>query len=309
MFRRGAFKVLVSDADPALLSLVAQGLIQALDCDHIVTYGWPQGNSVTERNMVILGENLRILSMDEDPATRRQWPQYCARWSFAVNTVENEHTSLPPLLVDQGWLPRQPFETDLLEVPKVEVLLARKTTGVYGLIAKRQKLFQEVALRRSEAARMESNARLNLKGGPTVSYDIGQLVIAYVVPTRGKLPEDKKQAWKRKHKLCWRGPCEVVRKLSATYYEVKELKTGRSFNRSVALLGPWRGPAPRNPAPAEGSGPKVGQLVVAVDEVGDRTYSLARVLRRANDSIHLHYFGTVDEDIRRARFTPTYIEE
>ena len=134
-------------------------------------------------------------------------------------------------------------------------------------------------------------------------------MIAYVVPTRGKLPEDKKQAWKRKHKLCWRSPCEVVRKLSATYYEVKELKTGRSFNRSVALLGPWRGPAPRNPAPAEGSGPKVGQLVVAVDEVGDRTYSLARVLRRANDSIHLHYFGTVDEDIRRARFTPTYIEE
>ena len=50
-FRRGAFKVMVSDADPALLSIIMQGLMKALGCEHIVTYGWPQGNAVTERNM------------------------------------------------------------------------------------------------------------------------------------------------------------------------------------------------------------------------------------------------------------------
>ena len=121
--------------------------------------------------MVVLGENLRILSMEDDPSVMRRWPRYCPRWSFAVNSVVNEHTSLPPLLVDQGWMPRQPFETDLLDAPTAESLLERKTTGVYGLIAKHQKLFREVALRRSTAARMESNARLNLtpgdlRGGP-----------------------------------------------------------------------------------------------------------------------------------------------
>ena len=91
VFRRGAFKVMVSDADAALLSMIVQGLMKALGCEHIVTYGWPQGNAVTERNMVVLGENLRILSMEDDPSVMRRWPRYCPRWSFAVNSVVNEH--------------------------------------------------------------------------------------------------------------------------------------------------------------------------------------------------------------------------
>lgn len=315
VFRRGAFKVMVSDADPALLSMIVQGLIQALGCEHIVTYGWPQGNAVTERNMVVLGENLRILSMAEDQSVMRQWPRYCSRWSFAVNSVVNEHTSLPPLLVDQGWMPRQPFETDLMDVPKVDALLARKTTGVYGLIAKRQELFREVALRRSAAARMESNARLNLKGGPAVTYEVGEHVIAYVVPTRSKgpakssdsAPEDKKTKWKQKHKISWRGPCLVLKKLSATYYEVKELKTGKRFKRSVALLAPWRGEISVE-LKRRMTDTLVGKLVVTVDNVGDDTFSLAKVLQESDDSYQFHYYGTTDEDMERARFLPVFIE-
>jgi len=313
VFRRGAFKVMVSDADPALLGLVVQGLVQSLECEHIVTYGWPQGNSVTERNMVLLGENLRILSMAEDTSTRARWPSYCPRWSFAVNTVVNEHTSLPPLLVDQGWMPRQPFETDLLEVPTVNALLARKATGVYGLIAKHQRLFQEVALRRSEAARMEANARLNLKGGPKVSYEVGQYVIAYVVPTRSKAPrdeEEKKRLWKIKHRIAWRGPCMVTKRKSKTYYEVKELKTGALFTRSVALLAPWRGeiPYPIETKREKRTDSLLGQLVVTVDQVGDRVFSLAKVLQEANGYIQFHYYGTTDSDVRTARFSPVFIE-
>ena len=313
VFRRGAFKVMVSDADAALLSMIVQGLMKALGCEHIVTYGWPQGNAVTERNMVVLGENLRILSMEDDPSVMRRWPRYCSRWSFAVNSVVNEHTSLPPLLVDQGWMPRQPFETDLMDAPTAESLLERKTTGVYGLIAKHQKLFREVALRRSTAARMESNARLNLRGGPKAAYEVGQHVIAYVVPTRTSGPDKadgKKTAkWKRKHRISWRGPCVIRKRLSETYYEVEELKTGKRFTRSVALLAPWRGDLPvelkRKPTDAS----LVGKLVVAVDEVEDKTFSLALVLQEANDSYQLHYYGTTDVDLRRARFLPVHVEE
>ena len=127
---------MVSDADPALLSMLVQGLMKALGCEHIVTYGWPQGNAVTERNMVVLGENLRIL-YGRRPLGHAQMAQVLSSLVICCELcVVNEHTSLPPLLVDQGWMPRQPFETDLMDAPTAESLLERKTTGVYGLIAK-----------------------------------------------------------------------------------------------------------------------------------------------------------------------------
>ena len=95
---------------------------------------------------------------------------------------------------------------------------------------------------------MESNARLNLKGGPETTYEVGQHVIAYVVPTRStgpdKVDEKKTSKWKRKHKICWRGPCVVRKQLSATYYEVEEIKTGIALHpkRSLTRALAWRHP-------------------------------------------------------------------
>ena len=114
---------------------------------------------------------------------------------------------------------------------------------------------------------------------------------------------------------------------------MKELRTGKTFTRSVALLAPWRGrtsrkPAPQpspeatrdetgrangaDPAPVQRSGREnlaIGQLVVTVDEVGDKAFSLAKVLREANESYLFHYYGTTYRDLAQARFEPVYLEE
>lgn len=49
IFIRGCPSVLVSDADPALMSAIAQGLMKALRIRHVATHVWPRRNAKTER--------------------------------------------------------------------------------------------------------------------------------------------------------------------------------------------------------------------------------------------------------------------
>ena len=65
---------------------------------------------------------------------------------------------------------------------------------------------------------------------------------------------------------------------SRPFLTAQELKTGRRFTRSVALLAPWRGEIPEEAEPAKAAHSLVGKLVVTVDNIGEDTYSLARVL-------------------------------
>ena len=46
--------------------------------------------------------------------------------------------------------------------------------------------------------------------------------------------------WKPKHLLKWRGPMEVVAILSPTTYRVQERSSGRTFERTVANISPYR---------------------------------------------------------------------
>ena len=48
--------------------------------------------------------------------------------------------------------------------------------------------------------------------------------------------------------------------------------------------------------------------MVTVDQVGDRVFSLAKVLQEANGYVQFHYYGTTDPDVRTARFSPVFLE-
>lgn len=236
-YKRGTPLALVSDADPALMAAVTQQLIKCLKITHLPTYLYPQGNSVTERHQLIIGENLRMLELlPNAKEVRNRWPELLPRWEFAVNSTVNETTSLTPFQIEYGRMPRMPFEQAMIRVT-AEKVFKKRSIGEFARMKELQAMFQRIALRSSLAARMESNAKLNRAGGPKIEYKIGDLVSIWLPPRGKSQNEDQKQ--RKKHKLWWRGPCKVIKRISLTWYECLEMATGRVFPRNITNMNYW----------------------------------------------------------------------
>jgi hypothetical protein len=87
--------------------------------------------------------------------------------------------------------------------------------------------FSEVAARVKKDAHEAQNARLK-KGSKVCEFAVGDVVSIYC-PARGR--GLTVEAYK--HKIKWRGPMEVVSRLSATACGMRELSSGQYFERTL----------------------------------------------------------------------------
>jgi hypothetical protein len=85
--------------------------------------------------------------------------------------------------------------------------------------------------------------RLNKHGTPQ-SFALNDRVKIYVPPTHAQILRTGR---KSNHIVAWRGPCKITRILSSSSYEMEEEASGRTFQRSIINIRPFR--ASRNPPP------------------------------------------------------------
>ena len=105
----------------------------------------------------------------------------------------------------------------------------------------------------------------------------------------------------------------MVRKSGSAYYEIKELSSGKLFDRTVTFLKPWTaaGPSPQREAQCQKSNKdfKVGVTVAVFDEDDKDCYWLADVIEcRGDDSAFVHFRGTRTAAVKTAVFKLVWIE-
>ena len=330
IFQRGIPSVFVNDNCRELVGSVVKELMDVMDCKQIVTCRWPQGNSVTERHQVFLGEMLRHL----DEKQRSDWDKSCHSGAFAHNIQVNSTTGLPPFTVQHGYEARLPIESLFARVPDkpVEMLLDTAPLRYHDML-KRYHILREIAEARSTAERAETNARLNENSGELMVFKIGQPVVFYIPPASGihERKGDKTVCvWKPKHLVNWRLGIVTKRK-SRVMYCIAELSTGRSFDRRIGLISVYRpvlsdsqrvnadrilsGNKPLNGSTKGPVTPSVGpnrfvievdSVVAVMDDPNDSIFWIATVLSVLEDSVQLHYHGTQCTDLRTARFRRVY---
>ncbi len=109
---------------------------------------------------------------------------------------------------------------------------------------------------------------------------------------------------------------------------VKHNKTGRCYSRSVNTINPYIPPMaddaneddmdnkseapilepPVDPTPAAVTPPVVGTIVAAKDDEKDDAWHLAKVLGLEEEGLAVHYYGTTQPKLPKARFRPVHIE-
>ena len=328
IYQRGCPAVLVSDADPAILGSVVQGLLKALGIKHMRTQYHPEGNSIVERGFVLLGEFLRRMPVEN----RLRWPSDLSKLGFAANACHNASIGMSPFEADCGRVARQPFDSQFVEPASIE-LDERKCVGLYGRLGAVTALYRQVASDVSKASSAATADRLNARGNGPVDWKLGDRVIVYVPPARSSramavatdgsrlLPsndEGKETMWKVKHTVQWRGPCVVIEKPSPSMYRVKELSSGKTFERHVSLI--YRAQQPSSPqqstpeSPASGpldSAPAAsqdGDVVAVLDEPGEKTIWLMKCVSSDNDELKGHLFAASSTTVASARFRLVHIE-
>ena len=313
IYVRGCPQTIVSDADPALMSKVCQGLFQALNVKHIATFRYPQPNGKSERSFRVVGECFRRM----DPSQRENWPRQLPKISFAANVTECPTTGeLSAFQVEHGRSCRLPFDSQFVEA--AQVLDERKMIGVYGQLAAASALYRKVAAEAADAARTASSERLNRAGGPgrEVKFQVGDVVVIYLPPAAEKKGEgDESSAqWKAKHLLQWRGPCTVEAVLGGSTYKVREESTKRAYTRSVALIAHYHGDIKevlsRFVAPAiVAQMLQPGSVVAVVDEPGEVSVWLVKVEDVKDGMVFGHYYSASSHDLAKAVFKLVWIED
>ena len=100
----------------------------------------------------------------------------------------------------------------------------------------------------------------------------------------------------------------VTNRLSATGYSTTEISTGRSFERAITNILPYRATSARSPAvfdPAHAE-PFVVSEIIAVRDEPDSPVYLAKVTSISANSVHVHYHGSHNADLARAVFYPCW---
>jgi hypothetical protein len=288
----------------------------------MVTQYWPEGNSVCERQHIFLGQVLRLLPEEE----RSSWPDHCGRWAFAVNNTPNSNTTLSPNQIEFGKTTRNPFESIFVDPGSVPVTFdERKNKGVFGVLKRNMKVFQDIAREMSAYNRGKSTSALNTKGAPR-EFQPGDACMIFLPPRSTKKTQENPRSWKPKHVFAWRGPCEILSRNSTTNYTVREIKTGRKFDRHIGLIAPYYGHLEKDAAwglpPVQPKKTKVAPVVGIVHTDDDLVvgeliaiadndaYLLCMVIELAESGCSAQIFTTTYRgQLKSAHFKKTFIEE
>ena len=325
---RGAPKTIVSDAAQAFVGKMVAGLCKLMKTKQVVTQYYPQGNALTERNHVLLGEALRLMPVDR----RKTWEQEIDKVAYAANSTVNATTGFSPFELECGFTPNTPADLLFIEPPRERSAQLEAWAGepeIYRGIVDGIRLYHDIARKYSEAKKLEMNKRLNRSGKGRQTFDIGDPVVVYVPASNESLKAKTKKGngkkapdmgWKPKHGLDWKYGT-VVAKQGETTYVVKERFGTRRYTRSISCIQPDRAVHQRADVARVVRSNQVSQAVAAdedevyaindivavVEDYESSTFELGQIKEFVEeDGVKIHIFGTTNPDIRKAKFKPVF---
>ena len=289
--------LLLSDEAREFVGKVVGGLTAALGVQHITTRAYnPRANGLCERVHEFLGECLTRLP-EED---RKTWDRRTEEFSFAHNTTLQDSIGCTPFEIGHGTQARTLVSSAALGVSSLDSCSDPNDAdvrGYYGRLKASAALFSEVAAKVMSGAREAQNARLN-EGSRVREFAIGDTVSIYF--PKGATDDD----WKPKHYVQWRGPMEVVKRLSETAYGVRETNSGQYFERTICNISPFRAPVVPESGPASAPGPRVGDMVALQEE---DEFWIGEVKSLDVNELVCHYWSTTGRNVATANFKPAYI--
>jgi hypothetical protein len=139
------------------------------------------------------------------------------------------------------------------------------------------------------------------------TFEIGDRVKVYVPPTHEQMLATGRRA---KHLLAWRGPCEVIEKLSSTTFAMREISTRRRFERALVNILPYKATTTGTPRPPSSdpaySDPLTVDEFIAVRDEPDGPFYIALVKSVTATIATVHYYGSVNPDLPKAKFLPCW---
>jgi hypothetical protein len=150
--------------------------------------------------------------------------------------------------------------------------------------------------------------RLNLYGFPAV-FSVGDKVKIYMPPTHAQMQHTGRKA---KHIIAWRGPCTISRVISQAAYEMLEDCSGRLFARTLCNIRPYSAsraaPPPHHDLLSQD--PILPDTILALRDSDDANarFRLATVLSLTETTLSVHYLGTTEPRLTRARFLPIWTQ-
>jgi hypothetical protein len=304
-FQRGSPDVIHSDDAPEFLSELMQAIAAITGTQRTSTCGHnPQSNGEIESWWRFWNRAMRYLS----PSQYENWPLYAQRIAFAHNSVPHETIGLLcPFEMDFGSPPKSPFGppdpaiTPLNpdENPNTDIDPVSPAAFAEALRISVQAFHTMAATHKAFMARTTAE-RLNQHGTPH-TFQLNDRVKIYVPPTHAQLLRTGRRA---NHIVAWRGPCRITRLLSPTTYEMEEDGTGRTFQRTIVNIRPFR--ATKDPPPPHhdllSSAQLVPGTIVAVRDNPQSKFHLAKVLATTENHLSLHYLGTTNSSLDAAVF-------
>ena len=319
VFQRGAFKHLVSDGAQAFVGKTASNLATMLKIKKVETYYYPQGNSTTERNHILLGEFLRLLPEEK----RQDWDREIGAAAYAQNMCVSSSTGFSPFELDCGFQPSSTadlifqgkplpvFETEMFaKTPEEQIQLMQRVKDMHKIAQETDRLSKEITIQ-----------RLNKLKNKPLEFVPGEKVLMYVriTPTKNG---DAKSPWKSKHLTHWRRGT-ITKKLSSSTYEVIDIK-GQTFVRSVALIRKDNSDPNTVNGMEEANEPLANQDVVSEDkfyQIGtmlairednnpeNKEFVIVETLKTLESgTVMVKYYGTTSKNITKAKFSPVWVD-
>ena len=307
----GVFRILMSDEAKEFVGKLVQGLCTALNIKHITTMGYDaRRNAICEAVHAFLGRCFVLMSEDQ----RGMWEHQTNAFAFAHNTVIHSTIGMTPFELGHG-MPAVTLSNYAVAIHNrqtdVKELDRDAAVGYYGRLKKAYAAYAAAAKRFTANAHEDQNLYLNKKGR-AVSFSVGDSV-KILFPSRGS------DNWKAKHSKNWRGPMKVVKKLSQTTYQLEDMRTGQSFERSITNINAYRADvtdvkmskaamARETERQRARQGFVPGDMVACKDSEQDTDFWVARTLEMTPEGdTRVHYWGTRGRALKSAVFKPAYI--
>jgi len=204
----GAFERLLSDRESTLAAPVVAALVRLMRTKRVYTSAYqPSTNGMVERCHKWINATLRAYA-NLSP-TSRDWETSLkiAEWAYRTSTLTG--TEFTPFYILYGRHPVFPQDVLSQGGPKVGV-----ATHDYVM-----ELQQKLATVHDRLARITTKLRSRMKayhdrGRVDMEYDVGDLVLVFYPPLENS-----------KVFLSWRGPFEIVQKVTPLTYRLKNLTT------------------------------------------------------------------------------------
>ena len=302
-FRRGPPTTIHSDAAPEFLSELLTSIHAITGTHRTTTLGHdPASNGELESWWRYWNRCMRFLT----PAQYLLWPQFAQRICYAYNS--SPHSALDqisPFEMDTGFPPLSPYAPPPITFDDndraTEANAPPSTNDFIAVLRITTAAFHHFAKTHLEYTQKSTAERLNQYGIPT-SFNVGDKVKIYVPPTAKQMDKTGRKA---KHIIAWRGPCTITQALSPTTYEMIDDSSHRTFQRSLVNIRPYRASQPA-PPPHHDLLSLVnitpGSIVAIKESDQDPRFRLATVLALTETNLSIHYLGTQQPDITRARF-------